>query len=41
MRLVHTLDLLLNTVAEIEAYKRKSGQEETLVTADKFYTAGV
>lgn len=42
MRLVHTVNFLLNIVAEVVAYKYKSGQEETLVTsADEFYTAGI
>jgi hypothetical protein len=42
MRSVHTVNFLLNTVAEVVAYKRKSGQEEMLVTsADRFYTADI
>lgn len=42
MRLLHIVNLLLNTVAEVVAYKSKNGQQELLVaSADKFHTAGI
>jgi hypothetical protein len=42
MKLLHIVNLLLNNVAEVAAYKSKSDQQEMLVTSvDKFHTSRI